>query len=214
MQPRKRTIADARAELSSPQTRAEPEIGITGQRTAAAPANAAGTDTSQRAGVSDTNIQSSVIASRWPESSGVSPSASPAPAPDVPVGRHGPTGCSSDAGAGHCPGRAGRGGLVGGKTDRLDPDPADRRHRCAGAGGPDRKRDLQVRQHTPDRPGATLSGDRRAIWDLASPSADGLSEFGRTDTDGATFPARRRPVRRMIRTAGSPKCWRNCPGRR
>jgi hypothetical protein len=77
----KRAIADARAELSSPQTRVEPEIGITGQRTAAAPANAAGTDTSQRAGVSDTNIQSSVIASRWPESSGVSPSASPAPAP-------------------------------------------------------------------------------------------------------------------------------------
>ena len=76
-----RAIADARAELSPPQMRAEPEIGITGQRTAAAAANTAGTDTDQRASVWDTNTQSSVIASRWPESSGVSPSASPAPAP-------------------------------------------------------------------------------------------------------------------------------------
>jgi hypothetical protein len=80
-----RTIADARAELSPPQMRAEPEIGITGQRTAAAPANTAGTDTNQRASVWDTNTQSSaqssVIASRWPESSGVGPSASPEPEP-------------------------------------------------------------------------------------------------------------------------------------
>jgi len=81
----KRAIADARAELPPPQKQAEPEIGITGQRTAAAAANTAGTDTRQGAGLSDTNTQSSarlsVIASRWPESSGVSPSASPVPAP-------------------------------------------------------------------------------------------------------------------------------------
>jgi hypothetical protein len=80
-----RAIADARAELPPPQTQAEPETSITGQRAAAAAANAAGTDTNQRANVRDTNTQSSaqssVIASRWPESSGVSPSASPAPAP-------------------------------------------------------------------------------------------------------------------------------------
>jgi hypothetical protein len=80
-----RTIADARAELSPPQMRAEPQIGTTGQRTAAAAANTADTDTNQRATVWDTNTkssaQSSVIASRWPESSGVGPSASPAPAP-------------------------------------------------------------------------------------------------------------------------------------
>ena len=76
-----RTIADARAELPLPQMQVEPETNSTGQRAAATAANAAGTDTNQRANVWDTNTQSSVIASRWPESSGVSPSASPAPAP-------------------------------------------------------------------------------------------------------------------------------------
>jgi hypothetical protein len=80
-----KAIADARAELPSPQMQAAPETGITDQRAAAPAANAAGTDTNQRANASDTNpqssAQSSLIASRWPESSGVSPSASPAPAP-------------------------------------------------------------------------------------------------------------------------------------
>jgi hypothetical protein len=80
-----RDIADARAELPLPQMQVEPETSITGQRAVAPVTNAAGTDTNQRANVSDTNTQSSaqssVIASRWPESSGVSPSASPAPAP-------------------------------------------------------------------------------------------------------------------------------------
>jgi hypothetical protein len=80
-----RAIADARAELPPPQMQAEPETSITGQRAAATAANAAGTDNNQRANAWDTNpqssAQSSLIASRWPESSGVSPSASPAPAP-------------------------------------------------------------------------------------------------------------------------------------
>jgi hypothetical protein len=80
-----RTIADARAELPLPQMQIEPESSITEQRAVAPATNAAGADTNQRANVWDTNIQSSaqssVIASRWPESSGVSPSASPAPAP-------------------------------------------------------------------------------------------------------------------------------------
>jgi len=80
-----RAIADARAELPPPQMQAEPETSITGQRAAATAANAAGTDNNQRANVWDTNpqstAQSSLIASRWPESSGVSPSASPASAP-------------------------------------------------------------------------------------------------------------------------------------
>jgi hypothetical protein len=80
-----RAIADARAELPPPQMQAEPETSSTGQRAAATAANAAGTDTNQRANAWDTNTQSSaqssLIASRWPESSGVSPSASPAPAP-------------------------------------------------------------------------------------------------------------------------------------
>jgi hypothetical protein len=80
-----KAIADARAELPPPQMQAEPETGITAERAAAPGANAAGTDTNQRANAWNTNTQSpaqsSVIASRWPESSGVSPSASPAPAP-------------------------------------------------------------------------------------------------------------------------------------
>jgi hypothetical protein len=76
-----RTVADARAELQVPQMQVEPETSNTGQRAVAPAANTAGTDTNQRANVWDTNTQSSVIASRWPESSGVSPSASPAPTP-------------------------------------------------------------------------------------------------------------------------------------
>jgi hypothetical protein len=79
-----RDIADARAELPLPQLQAEPGTSITGQRAVAPVTNAAGTDTTQRANPSDTNTQlspqSSVIASRWPDSSGVSPAASPAPA--------------------------------------------------------------------------------------------------------------------------------------
>jgi hypothetical protein len=80
-----KAIADARAELPSPQTQNEPGTSITGQRAAAPAANAAGTDANQRGNARDTNpqssAQSSLIASRWPESLGVSPSASPAPAP-------------------------------------------------------------------------------------------------------------------------------------
>jgi hypothetical protein len=78
-------IADARAELPLPQMQAGPETSIAGQRAVAPVTNAAGTDTTQRANPWDTNTQSSpqssVIASRWPESSGVSPAASPAQAP-------------------------------------------------------------------------------------------------------------------------------------
>jgi hypothetical protein len=80
-----RDIADARAELPVPQTQAEPGTSITAQSAVAPVPNAAGTDTTQLANPSDTNIQSSpqssVIASRWPDSPGVSPAASPAPAP-------------------------------------------------------------------------------------------------------------------------------------
>jgi hypothetical protein len=80
-----RDVADARAELPLPQLQAEPGTSMPGQRAVAPVTNAAGTDTTQRATPSDTNTQSSpqssVIASRWPDSSGVSPAASPAPAP-------------------------------------------------------------------------------------------------------------------------------------
>jgi hypothetical protein len=81
-----KTIADARAELPVSQTQAAPETGITDQRAVAPTANPAGTDTNQRANARDTNpqssAQSSLIASRWPESSGVSSSASPDQATD------------------------------------------------------------------------------------------------------------------------------------
>ena len=76
-----RDIADARAELPVPQMQAEPGTSITAQSAVAPVTNAAGTDTTQFANPPDTNTQSSVIASRWPDSSGVSPAASPAPAP-------------------------------------------------------------------------------------------------------------------------------------
>jgi hypothetical protein len=81
-----KAIADARAELPSSQTQTEPGTGVTVQRAAAPAANPAGTNTNQRANdARDTNpqsaAQSSLIASRWPDSSGVSPSASPATAP-------------------------------------------------------------------------------------------------------------------------------------
>ena len=80
-----RTIADARAELPLPQAQIEPTSAATGQWPAvAAPntpaANLANEEDSQRANARDTNTQSSLVASRWPESSGVSSSARAGPA--------------------------------------------------------------------------------------------------------------------------------------
>ena len=80
-----RTIADARAELPLPQAQIEPTSAATGQWPAAAApntpaANLANEEDSQRANARDTNTQSSLVASRWPESSGVSSSARAGPA--------------------------------------------------------------------------------------------------------------------------------------
>jgi hypothetical protein len=80
-----RTIADARAELPPPQTQIEPASAATGQWPAAAAPNMAATNManetdSQPANAGDTNTQSSLIASRWPESSGVPSSANAGPA--------------------------------------------------------------------------------------------------------------------------------------
>jgi hypothetical protein len=75
-----RTIADARAELPPPQTQIEPTSAATGQWPAAAAPNTANVEDNQRSSARDTNTQSSLIASRWPESSGVSSSASAGPA--------------------------------------------------------------------------------------------------------------------------------------
>jgi hypothetical protein len=70
-----KAIADARAELPLPQMQVEAD---TSQQPNPA-ANAPGTETSSRDNAWNSNAQSSVIASRWPESLSVSPSASPAP---------------------------------------------------------------------------------------------------------------------------------------
>src|SRR6202165_4102811 len=75
-----RPIADARAELPSPQTRVEQETSIpTRQWSPATTANAASVENSQPANAWDANAQPSVVTSRWPEPSGVSSSANPAP---------------------------------------------------------------------------------------------------------------------------------------
>ncbi len=75
-----RSIADAHAELPSPPARVEQETSLTPwQPNPAASANAAGVANSQRANAWDVNTQRSVVASRWPEQSGVSSSAGPEP---------------------------------------------------------------------------------------------------------------------------------------
>lgn len=73
-----RSIADARAELPSPQARIEPDTGVFGgQRT---PQQAVNIESNQGAKPEDANPQRSLVASRWPESSGVSASAGAGPA--------------------------------------------------------------------------------------------------------------------------------------
>ena len=78
--PATQRVADARAELSLPQTRVEQETNVPiWQRLPAPAANAAGVENGQAANVPDAKTQRSVIASRWPDPSGVSSSVSPAP---------------------------------------------------------------------------------------------------------------------------------------
>jgi hypothetical protein len=75
-----RPIADAHAELPLPHTRVEQQTSVTPwQPNPAIAANAAGVANSQRANAWDVNTQRSVVASRWPEQSGVSSSAGPEP---------------------------------------------------------------------------------------------------------------------------------------
>jgi hypothetical protein len=78
-----RSVADARAELPQPQTRVEQETGLAAQRTPVTSANAVSPENNQPADPQDTNART-VVASRWPEPSGVSPSADPAPVTDNP----------------------------------------------------------------------------------------------------------------------------------
>ncbi|HEY3028621.1 MAG TPA: hypothetical protein VGJ68_00390 [Bradyrhizobium sp.] len=74
-----RPVADAYAELPLPQTRVEQETNSARQRTPATTANAASVENGQGANAPDAKTQLSVIASRWPDPSGVSSSVSPAP---------------------------------------------------------------------------------------------------------------------------------------
>jgi hypothetical protein len=91
-----RSIAAAHAELPVPQTRVEQETSVpTWQWSPAITANAASVENSQPANARDANTQPSVVTSRWPESSGVSSSASPAPT----TGNSGPALQSNSAAA-------------------------------------------------------------------------------------------------------------------
>jgi hypothetical protein len=75
-----RSVADARAEFPPPTTRIEPETRVFGGQPApAAPANMAGNANSARAATADADRQASVVASRWPGTSDVTPSVNPAP---------------------------------------------------------------------------------------------------------------------------------------
>ena len=75
-----RPVTDAHAELPLPQTRVEQEPSVAAwQRTPATTANAASVENGQAANAPDAKTQLSVIASRWPDPSGLSASASQAP---------------------------------------------------------------------------------------------------------------------------------------
>ncbi len=73
-----RSIADAHAELTPP-TRVEETSAAAGQRAPATASNTASMENSQLANARDANTRPSLIASRWPEQSGLVSSASAGP---------------------------------------------------------------------------------------------------------------------------------------
>jgi hypothetical protein len=78
--PEQRSVADARAEFPPPATRIEPQTRIFGGQPApTAPANIAGNENSARTATADADRQASVVASRWPGTSDVTPIVNPAP---------------------------------------------------------------------------------------------------------------------------------------
>jgi hypothetical protein len=78
-----RPVTDAYAELPLPQTRVERQPNASAwQWTPATTANTASVENGQGANAPDAKTQLSVIASRWPDPSGVSSSVSPAPMTD------------------------------------------------------------------------------------------------------------------------------------
>ena len=75
-----RPVADAHAELPLPQTRVEQETSVSAwQGIPATTANAASVENGQAANALDAKTRPSVIASRWPDPSGVSSLVSPTP---------------------------------------------------------------------------------------------------------------------------------------
>jgi hypothetical protein len=75
----RQSIADARAELPLPQMRVDRETNAFPGQTSAMAVNPASVENDRRANGWDANPQLSVIASRWPDPSAVSPPASPEP---------------------------------------------------------------------------------------------------------------------------------------
>jgi hypothetical protein len=74
-----RSIADAHAELTPPTRVEETSAAAAGQWAPATASNTASMENSQRANAPDANTQPSLIASRWPEQSGLVSSASAGP---------------------------------------------------------------------------------------------------------------------------------------
>jgi hypothetical protein len=75
-----RSIANARAELPLPQTRVEQETNVfSGPRPPATAEDATSPENNRRANAGGANAQRSIVASRWPEPSGVSSSANAGP---------------------------------------------------------------------------------------------------------------------------------------
>jgi hypothetical protein len=73
----RKSIADAHAELPSPQARADHNAGVNVQPGNSGAAGATEIQNSQRAVAADANAQPSVITSRWPDGSGASSSNNP-----------------------------------------------------------------------------------------------------------------------------------------
>jgi hypothetical protein len=83
----RKSIADAHAELPSPQARADQNAGVNVQPGNSGAAAATGNQNSQRAVAADADAQPSVVTSRWPDGSGASSSNNPPlAAADPPAG--------------------------------------------------------------------------------------------------------------------------------
>ena len=153
----RRSIANARAELPLPQTRVEPETSVFAGSAPAMAADATRLENDQRANAGDIDAQRSVVASRWPEASGMSSSAYSAIVDEqfrsqtaTQTSEAAPPACRRYS-------HACRGGRTICEAVRLGAAVVDRHCRGAVAGGPDRKRDFQVRRRAAGSAGAKSS---------------------------------------------------------